>query len=74
MVVLFIKEEESLISGEIIYDYVVFDAMYKAENHLINEYENLRDFELIYLTNDKIVVNVNQEKIIRMRLETREVK
>ena len=74
MVVLFIKEEESLISGEIIYDYVVFDAMYKAENHLIREYENLRDFELIYLTNDKIVINVNQEKIIRMRLETREVK
>ena len=74
MVVLFIKEEESLISGEIVYDYVVFDALYKAENHLIREYENLRDFELIYLTNDKIVVNVNQEKIIRMRLETREVK
>ena len=74
MVVLFIKEEESLISGEIIYDYVIFDAMYKAENHLIREYENLRDFELIYLTNDKIVINVNQEKIIRMRLETREVK
>ena len=74
MVVLFIKEEERLISGEIVYDYVVFDAMYKAENHLIREYENLRDFELISLTNDKIVVNVNQEKIIRMRLETREVK
>ena len=74
MVVLFIKEEESLVSGEIIYDYVVFDAMYKAENHLIREYENLRDFELIYLTNDKIVVNINQEKIIRMRLEVREVK
>ena len=74
MVVLFIKEEESLISGEIIYDYVVFDAMYKAENHLIREYENLRNFELVSLTNDKIVVNVNQEKIIRMRLETREVK
>ena len=74
MVVLFIREEESLISGEIVYDYVVFDALYKAENHLIREYENLRDFELVYLTNDKIVVNVNQEKIIRMRLETREVK
>lgn len=74
MVVLFIREEESLISGEIIYDYVVFDAMYKAENHLIREYENLYDFELVSLTNDKIVVNVNQEKIIRMRLETREVK
>lgn len=74
MVVLFIKEEESLINGEIIYDYVVFDAMYKAENHLIREYENLRNFELVSLTNDKIVVNVNQEKIIRMRLETREVK
>ena len=74
MVVLFIKEEESLISEEIIYDYVVFDAMYKAENHLIREYENLRDFELVSLTNDKIVVNVNQEKIIRMRLETKEVK
>ena len=74
MVVLFIKEEESLISGEIIYDYVVFDAMYKAENHLIREYENLSNFELVSLTNDKIVVNVNQEKIIRMRLETREVR
>ena len=74
MVVLFIREEESLISGEIIYDYVVFDTMYKAENHLIREYENLSDFELVSLTNDKIVVNVNQEKIIRMRLETREVK
>ena len=74
MVVLFIREEENLISGEIIYDYVVFDAMYKAENHLIREYENLRDFELVSLTNDKIVVNVNQEKIIRMRLETKEVK
>ena len=74
MVVLFIREEESLISGEIVYDYVVFDAMYKAENHLIREYENLRDFELVSLTNDKIVVNVNQEKIIRMRLETRKVK
>ena len=74
MVVLFIREEESLISGEIVYDYVVFNAMYKAENHLIREYENLRDFELVSLTNDKIVVNVNQEKIIRMRLETREVK
>ena len=74
MVVLFIREEESLISGEIVYDYVIFDAMYKAENHLIREYENLRDFELVSLTNDKIVVNVNQEKIIRMRLETREVK
>ena len=74
MVVLFIREEESLISGEIIYDYVVFDVMYKAENHLIREYENLRDFELVSLTNDKIVVNVNQEKIIRMRLEVREVK
>ena len=74
MVVLFIREEESLISGEIVYDYVVFDEMYKAENHLIKEYENLCDFELIYLTNDKIVVNVNQEKIIRMRLETREVR
>ena len=74
MVVLFIREEESLISGEIVYDYIVFDAMYKAENHLIREYKNLRDFELVSLTNDKIVVNVNQEKIIRMRLETREVK
>ena len=74
MVVLFIREEESLISGEIVYDYVVFNAMYKAENHLIREYENLRDFELVSLTNDKIVVNVNQEKIIRMRLETRKVK
>ena len=74
MVVLFIREEESLISGEIIYDYVVFNAMYKAENHLIREYENLSNFELVSLTNDKIVVNVNQEKIIRMRLETREVK
>ena len=74
MVVLFIREEESLISGEIIYDYVIFNAMYKAENHLIREYENLRDFELVSLTNDKIVVNVNQEKIIRMRLETREVR
>lgn len=74
MVVLFIREEESLISGEIIYDYVIFDAMYKAEKHLVEEYENLRNFELVSLADDKIVVNVNQEKIIRMRLETREVR
>ena len=74
MVVLFIKEEESLISGEIVYDYVVFNAMYKAEKHLMCEYEKLNNFELVSLTNDKIVVNVNQEKIIRMRLETREVR
>ena len=69
MVVLFIREEESLISGEIIYDYAVFDTMYKAEKHLINEYENLRNFELIRLTNDKIIVNINKEKLITMRLE-----
>ena len=69
MAVLFIKEEESLISGEIVYDYMVFDALYKAENHLINEYENLSNFELVYLTNDKIVVNINKEKLITMKLE-----
>ena len=69
MVVLFIREDESLISGEIIYDYAVFDTMYKAEKHLINEYENLRNFELIRLTNDKIIVNINKEKLITMRLE-----
>lgn len=74
MVVSFIKEEESLISGEIIYDYIVFDAMYKAENHLIREYENLRDFELVSLADDKIVVNINYEKLITMKLETKEVK
>ena len=69
MVVLFIREEESLISGEIIYDYAVFDTMYKAEKHLMNEYENLRNFELVSLTNDKIIVNINKEKLITMRLE-----
>ena len=74
MFVSFIKEEESLISGEIIYDYIVFDAMYKAENHLIREYENLRDFELVSLADDKIVVNINYEKLITMKLETKEVK
>ena len=74
MIVLFIKEEENLISGEIIYDYVVFDAMYKAEKYLVEEYENLRNFDLIGLSKDKIIVNVNQEKIIRMRLEIKEVK
>ena len=74
MVVLFIKEEERLISGEIVYDYIVFDAMYKAEKHLIEEYENLRNFELVSLADDKIVVNINCEKLITMRLETREVR
>ena len=74
MVVLFIKEEERLISGEIVYDYVVFDAMYKAEKHLIEEYENLRNFELVSLADDKIVVNINCEKLITMKLETREVR
>ena len=74
MVVLFIKEEEMLVSGEVVYDYIVFDAMYKAENHLIREYEKLSNFELVSLTNDKIVVNVNCERIIKMRLETKMVK
>ncbi len=72
-VALFIKEEERLINGEIVYDYMIFDAIYKAENHLIREYEKLSNFELVSLTNDKIVVNINQEKIIRMRIETKKV-
>ncbi len=74
MVVLFIKEEELLVSGEVYYDYIVFDTMYKAEKHLIEEYEKLRNFELIKLTDTAISVNVNCEKIIRMKLEAKMVK
>ena len=74
MVVLFIKEEELLESGEIIYDYMVFDTMYKAEKHLLEEYNKLRNFELIKLTNDSISVNINCERIVRMKLEPKMVK